>query len=63
MKNKCNKHPKYTGNKKPKYECVECLNIWLSLGGSKRIPTPPPTKVFKDKTKYSRKKKHKDDIS
>lgn len=24
-----------------------------------RIPTAPPTKVFKDKSKYNRKKKHK----
>lgn len=63
MKDKCPKHPKYNGNKRPKHQCRQCLALWMVRGGGKRIPTPPPTRVFKDKTKYSRKKKHKEDIS
>ena len=28
-----------------------------------RIPTPPPTEWHKDKSKYTRKEKHKDDVA
>lgn len=55
---KCDKHPKYNGKNKPKYECVACLNYYLLLKSKPRV-LPKPTKVFKDKTKYSRKNKHK----
>lgn len=55
---KCEKHPKYSGKKKPKYECLECLNYYLSLKSKPRI-LPKATKVEKDKSKYSRKEKHK----
>lgn len=54
---KCNKHPKYTGKKTPKHECVDCLSLYLKLHSSPRAPIKP-TKVIKDKTKYSRKNKH-----
>lgn len=57
-KNKCEKHPKYKGKRKPKYECVACLNIYLLLNSKPRV-LPKPTKVFKDKSKYTRKEKHK----
>lgn len=57
-KNKCDKHPKYKGKRKPKYECVDCLNLYLLLK-SKPRSLPMPTKVIKDKSKYNRKKKHK----
>ena len=55
----CDKHPKYKGKKKPKYECIDCLNFYLLLKSKPRV-LPMPTKVIKDKTKYNRKKKHRD---
>ena len=55
---KCKKHPKYTGKRKPKTQCIECLNYYISLGKMRRGVMPPPTKVIPDKTKYSRKKKY-----
>ncbi len=54
----CKKHPKYRANKEPKNLCEKCLSIYLTLKG-RRVPTPPPSKVFKDKSKYTRKDKHK----
>ena len=54
----CDKHPKYKGNKKPKYQCVDCLSLYLLLKNKPRI-LPMPTKKFKDKSKYNRKKKYK----
>lgn len=57
-KNKCHKHPKYKGKRKPKYECVTCLEIYLRLKNRPRV-LPMPTKIIKDKKKYNRKKKHK----
>ena len=59
MKLKCSKHPKYTGKKKPKHECEECLTIYIRL--SKPRILPMPTKVIKDKSKYNRKDKHKNE--
>ena len=59
MKTKCSKHPKFKGNKKPKYECLECLNIYLHLKQNKPRVIPMPTKLEKDKSKYNRKEKHK----
>ena len=52
----CRKHPKYRGKKAPKDTCDSCLRIYIRLGGATRKPTPPPTKVIPDKTKYNRKK-------
>jgi len=56
---RCDKHPKYTGKKEPKNGCVGCLNLYLKLHKKPRLPIKP-TKIIKDKTKYNRKKKHKD---
>lgn len=55
MNKKCEKHPKYTGKKKPKYQCVECLGLYITLHKTARV-LPMPTKVIPDKTKYNRKK-------
>lgn len=57
--NKCQVHKKYTGKRFPKTQCMDCLNYYISLGKLTRKPLPPPNKVHKDKTKYTRKKKHK----
>lgn len=54
----CPKHPKYTGKKVPKSECSTCLELYFKLQ-SPRSPHKP-TKSHKDKSKYSRKTKHKD---
>ena len=58
---KCEKHPKYKGKRKPKYECETCLTMYFTLRKSPRV-LPKPTKVFKDKTKYTRKRKHKEKV-
>jgi len=55
---KCEKHPKYSGKKEPKNGCVGCLNIYVALHKVPRLPIKP-TKIIKDKSKYTRKKKHK----
>lgn len=56
----CEKHPKYKGKKLPKYECEVCASIYFTLNNpDKPRMLPKPTKVFKDKSKYTRKKKHK----
>ena len=55
---KCIKHPRYRGKRKPKRECLECLSLYAMLG-MVRKPTAPPTKTFKDKSKYTRKSKYK----
>ena len=54
----CPKHPKYKGKRLPKRECTDCLNLYYTL----KAPRAPhkPTKVFKDKSKYTRKQKHKE---
>ena len=57
MMKKCLKHPKYKGRNKPKHECLDCLNLYLKLQ-KPRMPIMP-TKVIRDKTKYTRKEKHK----
>ena len=54
---KCTIHKKYKGKRKPKNECVQCLNFYFAL--QKPRVLPQPTKVFKDKSKYTRKNKHK----
>jgi len=55
MKNKCNKHPKYKGKKKPTNQCTMCARLYLTLHATPRV-LPMPTKVVPDKTKYNRKK-------
>ena len=61
IKNKCLKHPKYSGNKMPRNNCVECLKLYKLLGGFRRIPTAKPSKIM-CKTKFTRKVKHKRNI-
>lgn len=56
---RCSKHPKYNGKKKPTNECGDCLVFYLAIKAKPRM-LPKPTKVFKDKSKYTRKKKHKE---
>lgn len=55
----CTSHPKYRGKKEPKNECEDCLALYMFFyrerGVGKR-PQPPE----KDKTKYLRRKKHKE---
>lgn len=58
---KCKKHPKYGGRRLPKHECTECLSIYFKLHKSPRV-LPKPTKVIKDKSKYTRKKKYKENL-
>lgn len=55
----CKKHPKYKGKRMPQ-GCAECLAIYITVNNSKIRRPHKPTKVMADKTKYSRKKKHKD---
>lgn len=58
---KCPIHPKFKGRKEPKMclnkACI-CLKLYLVLKNKPRMPFKP-TRVIKDKTKYDRKKKHK----
>ena len=58
MAGSCQIHPKYKGRKKPVNECPSCLAFYLTLKNRPRI-LPKPTKVYKDKSKYNRKEKHK----
>jgi hypothetical protein len=53
---RCEKHPKYGGKKQPKNGCVGCLNVYFAMHKTPRMPIKP-TKIIKDKTKYSRKNK------
>ena len=57
----CQVHPKYRGKKQPKLcnnkDCI-CPKIYLEMHRKPRT-LPMPTKIIKDKTKYYRKKKHK----
>jgi len=55
---RCEKHPKYKGKHKPKHECVVCLNIYIAKHNKPRAPIKP-TQVIRDKSKYTRKNKHK----
>jgi hypothetical protein len=54
----CPKHPKYKGKRPPKNICPVCFKIWALLAGRQRVGVKP-TKIMKDRTKYSRKAKHK----
>lgn len=53
----CSKHPKYKGKALPKHECTECLSLYYKFKTPRVLPKP--TKVIKDKKKYTRKNKHK----
>ena len=53
----CPKHPKYTGHRKPTNECVGCLALYIQLL-TPRLPHKP-TRSYRDKSKYTRKTKHK----
>jgi len=55
---RCDIHPKYRGKKEPKNGCVGCLNLYLKLHKKPRLPIKP-TKIIKDKSRYTRKNKHK----
>lgn len=55
---RCEKHPKFKGNKTPTNQCLGCLSVYTTLKG-RRVPVPPPSKAFRDKSKYTRKDKHK----
>ncbi len=59
MKKQCDKHPKYNGKKEPKHQCLDCLNLYFFMHQTKSRVLPMPTKIITDKTKYNRKKKHK----
>jgi len=54
---RCGKHPKYMGKGKPRTQCERCLEIYL-LMCKPRMPIKP-TKLIRDRSKYSRKPKHK----
>jgi hypothetical protein len=54
---KCDKHPKYLGKRKPKNECETCLSMYLNLRRD-RIKLPRPQPPHRDKSKFSRKRKH-----
>ena len=51
----CAKHPKYKGTKPPKYQCVDCLTLYLKIGIKPRAPIKP-TKVEKSKKAYDRRR-------
>jgi len=59
MITKCPKHPKYKAKRVPKNPCVTCLRVYIAMGKMTRKPLPPRTQIIPDKTKYSRKRKHK----
>ena len=59
----CIKHPKYKGIKRPTNVCDGCWTLYLKKQSLKKRVPIKPTKVIPDKTKYSRKKKHKGDKS
>lgn len=58
QKYKCLKHKNYRGNKLPTNQCLTCLQYYDILHPVERMPHKP-TKQFKDKSKYTRKEKHK----
>lgn len=55
---KCTKHEKYKGKKKPTNNCPDCLKLYLAMKNKPRTPIKP-TQVMRDKSKYTRKDKHK----
>jgi len=58
MNKLCQKHPKYRGNKKPNNLCPDCLILYFKISNKPRIGVLS-SKIIKDKTKYTRKIKHK----
>lgn len=58
---KCIKHPKFKGNKKPPHQCGKCLGMYLQRKG-RRIPVAKPGYSFKSAKDYTRKDKHKKPI-
>jgi len=54
---KCSKHPKFTGRKVPKHQCGACFSLYMALNNKPRV-TPRPSRPMRDKSKYSRKTKH-----
>ena len=55
----CEKHPKYKGKKLPTYLCADCFSMYMRYLANKHRSPIMPTKQHKDKTKYTRKQKHK----
>lgn len=56
--NRCLKHPKFNGKKKPSYQCGKCLGLYLQLKG-RRLPVPKPGFAHRSPKDYTRKTKHK----
>lgn len=56
--NYCPKHKKYKGKKLPTNQCVDCLNLYLKLHSTPRMPIKPSIPM-RDKTKYNRKQRNK----
>lgn len=56
---KCIKHPKYKGKKKPTHQCGKCMGMYLNLKARPRLPMPKPTQSHKSPKDYTRKPKHK----
>ena len=56
---KCPKHPKYKGTRLSKNQCPTCFSLYMKLHQQPRS-LPKPTKVERDKSKYTRKQKHKE---
>jgi len=54
---RCAKHPKFTGKRQPKYQCLGCLNLYIKMHTSPRAPHRT-TKAFKSAKTYTRKIKH-----
>lgn len=53
---RCHKHPKYSGRKKPKYECLECLKLYITLYRP-RLKQKRPSPPMRSKKTYNRKNK------
>lgn len=61
---RCQKHPKYKGRKKPKNQCNGCLALYSSYGmvlAARSAVVPRPQPPMRDKKKYTRKKRIKDE--
>lgn len=59
--NSCQKHQKYNGLTAPKSNCLCCLQLFAAKGANRpaRILDFKSGSAMKDKSKYSRKDKHK----
>ena len=56
MVTKCDKHPKYRGDKKPSNTCEGCLALYIEKMKLKVRHPIKPTKVEVDKRAYNRKR-------